>query len=164
MTFHSLATRHGKQMKIVPLAAGFLLALSLAGSARADLDGLGMAYLFGYRNFGGVGFNINNQTPPYFAMHPPVYYGQRYSRPYGVSPFATWPQLQANPAYAPSPYTHRSTVIANPYYGVGGVINSRATPAAVVVSSVDQIEPLVIKNPYFQRQSDVAPGKYTHTQ
>jgi hypothetical protein len=30
-------------------------------------------------------------SPPYFALHPPVYYGERYARPYGISPFAAIP-------------------------------------------------------------------------
>ena len=152
-------------MKIVPFAASFLLALSLVGSARADWDGLGLGYLFGYRNFGGFGYNINNQTPPYFALHPPVYYGQRYTRPYGASPFAAWPQLQANPAYAPAPHVQRATIV-NPHCShcaVGGVVN--APPISrVMIASEQRVEPAVIQNPYFRQPAEVAAGKYTTTQ
>ena len=80
--------------------------------------------------------------PPYFALHPPVYYGIRYTRPYGASPFASVSQLHAPqqgyaavpwrtevPGNPPSRQTHpqtppaktartaeRSRVIINPYY------------------------------------------------
>ena len=83
--------------------------------------------------------------PPYFALHPPVYYGIRYTRPYGVSPFASAPQLQTprqgyaaqpwqtetpgNPPSRPAPLrtppgktartTDRARVIINPYFQPG---------------------------------------------
>ncbi|MEM6688481.1 MAG: hypothetical protein AAF664_03580 [Planctomycetota bacterium] len=37
--------------------------------------------------------------PPYFALHPPVYYGARYVRPYGLSPYASQSMLQPTPGY-----------------------------------------------------------------
>ncbi len=33
----------------------------------------------------------NVPSPPYFALHPPVYYRQIHPRDYGQSPFAHWP-------------------------------------------------------------------------
>lgn len=144
-------------MKIAQFAAAFLLACTLVTSARADWSGLDISLLYGYRGFGFGGCNINNQTPPYFAMHPPVYYGQRYSRPYGVSPFAAWPQLQVNPAYAPRLETERAAMIPNPYYTPGVV---RSAPVnQVVVAPQQTVEPLVIKNPYYKKDSN-APGGY----
>ncbi|HBE66535.1 MAG TPA: hypothetical protein DDW52_00165 [Planctomycetaceae bacterium] len=57
--------------------------------------------------------------PPYFALHPPVYYGKRYTRPYGVSPFASPSLLQPNPSYVPKSAARRTlypaVVIQNPY-------------------------------------------------
>ncbi len=36
---------------------------------------------------------------PHFAVNPPVYYGARYARPYGLSPFASPPLLGAPEGY-----------------------------------------------------------------
>jgi hypothetical protein len=100
-----------------------ILALFLAPLANAagDYGNLAVAAMFGY---GGNGWNtrptvVNNFTPPYFSMHPPVYYGERYYRPYGDSPYASWPQLQPNPSYMPKlQASHAPSVavtIENPY-------------------------------------------------
>ncbi|MEZ6074557.1 MAG: hypothetical protein R3C09_02180 [Pirellulaceae bacterium] len=135
--------------KIVRLLLPCLLLLACPISAKAD-NGLGMAYLFGYGGYGGYGvggFGMTsyNSNVPYFALHPPVYYGQRFARPYGASPFAAWPQLQANSAYAPQRHVDRAHIIDNPYCGtaVGGVSEQVITQAAPV-------QPLEIDNPYYQ--------------
>ena len=39
----------------------------------------------------GSRFGTSIKTPPYFATNPPVYYGARHARPYGLSPFASPP-------------------------------------------------------------------------
>lgn len=62
---------------------------------------------FGFQPFGfyqpyGAQYGTNIRTPPYFATNPPVYYGARHARPYGVSPFASPPQVRA-----PATYTAR---------------------------------------------------------
>ena len=64
-------------------------------------------YGFGFQPFGfyqpyGAQFGTRMRTPPYFATHPPVYYGARHARPYGISPFAAPPMVGA-----PSSYTGR---------------------------------------------------------
>lgn len=133
-------------MKLAKLCCACLLTLACQTSVQAD-HGLGLSYLFGYGGLGGFAGTAQPSyyaTPPYFAMHPPVYYGERYTRPYGVSPFASWPQLQTNPAYAPQPHVQRAQVIANPYC---------IEPASTTVPGVVQIAPaapLVIDNPYFE--------------
>ena len=62
-------------------------------SARAD-DGFG-GYAghqfpwFGYGNNGPAAYSLGNiPAPPYFALHPPVYYSHPVPRTYGRSPFA----------------------------------------------------------------------------
>jgi hypothetical protein len=132
-------------MHIAKLLLPCLLLTAMAPQAKADCgDGLGLAYLFGFQNFNQVGQrSYNNNTPPYFALHPPVYYGQRYSRPYGVSPFAAWPQLQPNAAYAPQMHVDRSQTISNPHaVPVEGV----SAPGVVVA---EPVQPLIIENPYY---------------
>lgn len=96
---------------------------------------------------------------PYFALHPPVYYGQRYTRPYGASPFASPPMLQANSNYAPAPHVDRAppgptaVVVMNPHYQKvesvrpEEVVSGKAAPQQVVVAPV---KPLVVENPYYR--------------
>lgn len=61
---------------------------------------------FAYSAFGlgiyqpyGIRYSTSVRTPPYFAVNPPVYYGQRHYRPYGASPFASLPLVQAGNGY-----------------------------------------------------------------
>ncbi|MEO8269455.1 MAG: hypothetical protein ABI557_07045, partial [Aureliella sp.] len=79
--------------------------------------------------------------------HPPVYYGQRFARPYGASPFAAWPQLQASSAYAPQPHVDRAQMMVNPYCGAAtcGVSEQGITQVAPA-------QPLEIDNPYYQAE------------
>lgn len=49
-------------------------------------NGFGNVHAFGCSgSLYGLGYV---PVPPYFALHPPVYYGERYFRSYGGSPFA----------------------------------------------------------------------------
>ncbi len=134
-------------MKLAKLLLPCLLVLACQSSVKAD-NGLGLAYLFGYGGFGGARMQSYTPAPPYFALHPPVYYGERYSRPYGASPFAAWPQLQANSAYAPQPHVSRAQVTANPYYSY---------PTTATISHAEVVQapaaPLVIDNPYYQPEA-----------
>ncbi len=133
-----------------------LLLLACPSPAKAD-DGLAMAYLFGYGGYGGYGggrgMQSYNANVPYFALHPPVYYGERYARPYGASPFAAWPQLQANSAYAPRPLAEHAQVIANPYCetcvsGVSGVSKT----SEQVITQTAPVQAVEIDNPYYQAE------------
>ena len=36
--------------------------------------------------YGGFGFQLPREQPPYFAKFPPVYYSHVVKRPYGISP------------------------------------------------------------------------------
>lgn len=86
----------------------------MASAASAQDNGLGYAYLFGYGANNTSAIRSYVPPPPYFALHPPVYYGQRYTRPYGESPFAAWPQLRSPAGYYPRPAApHAQPVIIN---------------------------------------------------
>jgi hypothetical protein len=93
---------------------------SFAGEREAAAQGLGA---YGFQPYGfyqpyGVRYRSSVATPPYFALNPPVYYGTRHLRPYGISPFATPPQVGA-----PSGYTGQvgsSGVRARTYQGPAG--------------------------------------------
>lgn len=137
-------------MKLAKLLLPCLLAFSCPAAAHAT-DNLALAYLFGYGGLNGARMQAYVPAPPYFAVHPPVYYGQRYARPYGASPYAAWPQLQPNGSYAPQPqaaYAAPPQCILNPYH-----VSAQADAAAETVlqaAPATPVEPLVIDNPYYQ--------------
>ena len=57
-------------------------------------------------------------TPPYFALHPPVYYGPRLLyRPYGNSPFAypSWYERQFDNLASPYQAPRGPELIVNPF-------------------------------------------------
>lgn len=90
-----------------------------ASSASAqDFGGQGnLGFLpWGFYQPYGAQYGTSLRTPPYFATNPPVYYGTRYARPYGLSPFASPPMLSA-----PASYTGREATqfvrppMGNPY-------------------------------------------------
>lgn len=61
-------------------------------------------FMYGY-SMGQINqFRNRLPAPPYFAVYPPVYYGERYARPYGESPFASWPLLSAGDDYRVRPH------------------------------------------------------------
>jgi hypothetical protein len=60
----------------------------------SPLGGAG-SYAYSYRN--------RLPTPPYFSIYSPVYYGRRYERPYGISPFASLDQPGTHPSYYARP-------------------------------------------------------------
>lgn len=120
---------------LVALVAVMALGALSSDSASAQYPGN-----FGFQPFGfyqpfGARFSTSIRTPPYFSTNPPVYYGARHARPYGLSPFAAPPQLQAGPGYqsrlrteflepiVPTPGPQSSPCCSNPY------LHSNATPA-----------------------------------
>jgi len=87
--------------------------------------------------------------PPYYAIHPPVYYSPHITaRPYGASPYAWYPvptppvRMGAAVAAAPEPQ-----LIENPYV-------QAAAPAATAASA-----PRVIDNPYVKSAARAAAAK-----
>jgi hypothetical protein len=88
-----------------------IVSLALLGSVAAPesaqaYQGAGMN--LGFQPFGfyqpyGIRYSTSVRTPPYFALNPPVYYGSRYARPYGASPFASPPLLSAPSSYQVRP-------------------------------------------------------------
>lgn len=123
------------------------LSASWSATARAQDPGLGYAYLFGYGAANTPGIRSFVPAPPYFALHPPVYYGQRYTRPYGDSPFASWPQLQPAAGYHPRPAAAHAQVFVNPHAPCYAPGCESVSPLG---KSSAPIQPLVIDNPYYQ--------------
>ena len=83
------------------LSLSAVLALGCTGISAQAQDPY--ASLFGYSLGYQNSFRNRLPTPPYFAIYPPVYYGKRYERPYGDSPYASLPQLRSAPDYYPVP-------------------------------------------------------------
>ena len=66
-----------------------VLALQSSASAQWGCGGYGTNY-FGWGLQSGWYTGVQGRMPPYFALHPPVYYsGQIVRIPYGASPFAS---------------------------------------------------------------------------
>jgi hypothetical protein len=66
----------------------------------AGQGGFGFPFVpFGFYQPYGAHYGTSLRTPPYFATNPPVYYGARYARPYGLSPFAAPPMMDAPADY-----------------------------------------------------------------
>lgn len=87
-------------MFLASLTLVFAACLS-SDSNTAQAQGFGN---FGFQPFGfyqpfGAQFSSTIRTPPYFATNPPVYYGARHARPYGISPFASPPVVAGGPGY-----------------------------------------------------------------
>ena len=115
----------------VALAAGLGFG---AGSAQAQYFG------YGYGWAGGTGpYNLytNGDTPPFYALYPPVYYSRPYARSYGFSPFA----------YPPGFTTPQNMVSAAQGVQTSEIYDSNAPLPATNVA-VSTPTPLVIENPF----------------
>jgi hypothetical protein len=133
-----------KSMRFLLIAAALVVGLGLASSASAQCGGYGVGNCsFGNLNaFGSSGTLYGSgylPVPPYYAIHPPVYYSHAYYRPYGWSPFAQpgyiapaalrpeprmivnpmVPRVKANPAVKDESNTARSELIVNPFFVQG---------------------------------------------
>lgn len=146
-------------MKSLCLSVLCLAALAVSGSVAPAAHagggcgwGYGMGY--GYGSFPGYGVPdcISVRTPPYFAVHPPVYYSTRYARPYGISPFAAPPQV-----HVPDSYRARlesefvRPPLANPF-----CCASDAVPAEEVTAADDFVAGAVRVNPFVEADAHVA--------
>ncbi len=120
---------------------------------------------FGFQPFGfyqpyGVQYSSSVPTPPYFALNPPVYYGSRYARPYGISPFAAPPtasapcDYQGHPAtqyYAPPQQIEPS---CNPYVSLASA--NSAVPASVRKADREMKVGAIQLNPYVDDAERIA--------
>ena len=89
-------------------------------------------------------------VPPYYAIHPPVYYGQRYFRTYGESPYA-------RPARSSRPLIVSVQVIKNPFCAELPLVLPEL-PKGDVETTKDQVtvKPQMIVNPYYRSEDAVA--------
>jgi hypothetical protein len=80
-------------------------------------------------------------TPPYFAIHPPVYYSHPVPRTYGYSPFA-YPGIVATPDIV-EPVQAKSAEVVNPYVKPAGETKVESTDDRTA-----QVQPEEIVNPF----------------
>jgi hypothetical protein len=110
------------------LAAAFA-AILLPAAAQAQYPYGGMGYGGWGQSYYGQGMNQGiNRVPPYFALHPPVYYShETIRRPMGPSPFAYpgWytPSAQRAAVVAAVPASP-PFMIENPYVKAKGAANA----------------------------------------
>lgn len=130
-------------MKKTILAIAFALVGGMTADRAEAFHGPGNVGFvpFGFYQPYGIRYSNTVRTPPYFAVNPPVYYGSRYSRPYGESPFASPPLLSAPAGYQVQPAAQFvrppaaiGPEICNPYLTEVGMA-SEATVIDVVAAN-----------------------------
>jgi hypothetical protein len=136
---------------IVPAAV--LAALAFANTASAQCGGYGVGNCwFGNLNAYGSSGTLYGSgylpVPPYFAVHPPVYYSHPYYRPYGWSPFAQ-PGWAAPVALRPTP-----VAVANPY-----VPKFKVEPREAAEEKNNTAKAVMIENPYFVAKQPTGQGR-----
>ena len=121
-------------LKQILLVAGALTVAVAFTSSASAIDQYGFV-LNG--NYGGLprAYNYRVPTPPYFAVHPPVYYSHPVSRPYGLSPYA-WPATPRNFARVQQP----PRMVHNPF--------TPQTKSRVQRDAVATSQPQMIFNPF----------------
>jgi len=106
-------------MRNLILTFGLALMGTLATSPAQAFNGGNLGFIpFGLYQPYGVRYSTSVRTPPYFSLNPPVYYGSRYARPYGISPFASPPVVGAPDSYVAQPaarFVAPPTVISEPF-------------------------------------------------
>lgn len=118
-----------------------MTALILGGASTAAAGDYGWSNLwaspYAIRGYGSSPYGLGMvPVPPYFALHPPVYYSNFVPRPYGFSPYALPPGVPPiEPVVEVKPVE-----IKNPHVKP----KAEAEPASDRVA----VTPLVIENPY----------------
>lgn len=138
--------------KIIAL---FVVAVGLSSLPCSAQDPF-FGYNYGYALGPSWVFRNRLPTPPYFSIYSPVYYGQQYQRPYGISPYAALPQVNVPPSYQAEPRaTVRSVVVPNVCLEAASeptqsVSTEEESPLASVGKSV------WVENPFVSKDSAIA--------
>ncbi|QDT06128.1 hypothetical protein K227x_45360 [Rubripirellula lacrimiformis] len=150
-------------MKRFLIAACSLLAAAVVGSPDASAQGFGDSG-FGFAPYGfyqpfGARYSTSIRTPPYFATNPPVYYGARHARPYGLSPFAAPPMVQAGPGYesrARTPFVEPLVPTLGPAPACNPYIHHSTSKALRALQATDNKIGAVQDNPFVQPVERIA--------
>ena len=109
--------------------------------------------------FGGPAYQSSRvPTPPYFAIHPPVYYGTRVGMPYGNSPITRPPRPVIRVTQTPqeTEVAPEGQWIENPFYQKQEQRKTRDRSRKQRVSAKAE-SPSIIENPYLV--SNESPAK-----
>jgi hypothetical protein len=135
----------------LPLALFAVLAIATS-SAKAQCGdyGIGNCWFGNLNAFGSSGTLYGSgylPVPPYFAVHPPVYYSHPYYRPYGWSPFA-------QPGWS-APVALKPVAVVNPYVPAAKPVAKEAPEAPK--DNTAQAEMII--NPFFVKQQPTGQGR-----
>ncbi len=122
--------------------------VALAFASQPALGQEPLAFSFGYSVGYQNSFRNRLPVPPYFSVYPPVYYGQRFERPYGDSPYASFPQLRSAPNYYPVPKDApavSTSSIVNPHAEPSN-FKIQSAPVTVILPRQDRIVEMI--NPF----------------
>lgn len=163
---NSTSLRRRLQIWVGPLALVLFGALFSANEAQAQQAGIQGFQPFGFYQPYGIRYRSSVATPPYFSVNPPVYYGTRHYRPYGISPFATPPQVTAPPNYHGQPGSsglrsrHYAGPVGNPFICRSETPSADApsvTKTAKVSRQTRAIEPGKVQtNPFVEPEAYLA--------
>lgn len=143
-------TKSSYTMKRLVFAIAAVAALALGSTQTASANPpMGYPFFpFGFYQPYGATYGTSLQTPPYFSLSPPVYYGARHARPYGISPFASPPVVSPGSDYRsrlrtdfqlpPSEYNM-------PAPGCNPCVHHAAKPEAVQLGQI-KTNPFVTEN------------------
>jgi hypothetical protein len=137
-------------------AAAIATAFSFCGStAKAQSPFLGPGFGNGCCGGGYLGSNFTGlyglgkiPVPPYFSLHPPVYYSVPVPRPYGYSPYALWPGMEPVETIA----LPQAEEVLNPH--VNEEIEAPEASATGHVAAAHQ--PQWILNPFVEQTVELA--------
>ena len=146
-------------LRYVLPAAVLAVALS-AGTASADCYGNGIGNCwFGNLNAYGASGTLYGSgylpVPPYYAIHPPVYYSHQYYRPYGWTPFAQ------SSCISPVVLRPDPVVVVNQYVPVKDVKDAKDVKK---VKPDNTAKSEMIVNPYFVKASKTSQGHLAGSQ
>ncbi len=137
------------------LSTLFVASILFAGAGRSvQAYEPGFSFAFGYSLGQANQFRNRLPAPPYFSVYPPVYYGERHERPYGESPYASWPLLQASSDYSARP-KQAPIQFVNPHVPSATPCASCGQPVATL-EPIEQGKMVTIENPYVMSASAVA--------
>ena len=151
--------------RLALLCSVLLLSIVSANVAQAQYPyGGDIAAWNGWGTYGGwgylgtrVGFVPN---PPYYAIHPPVYYSaQIIRRPYGYSPYAwpaNYPSFSTQEVESRASATADPSVFINPYSAQAGNGGGQLPPARPAAGDNSAAQPQLIVNPYYVRREVAA--------
>ena len=133
-------------------ALGLLSFFQSTASAQTMLGGCGGAGGFASPSFFGYWSNPYSTgripTPPYFSIHPPVYYSVPVPRTYGYSPYA-YPGWVRTPEIE-MPTKKDVAVIENPFYK-GKPLKKSTKQTAKKTASTQ----MIVINPFVERPTEM---------